>query len=173
MNSVVVLIVHFLTYFLFGCKGRESECLSTVHKSYRGGLGAALARLNGVTIRTVHKGNSDVWKQSDWPGITSTSNVKMYASGPWFVYKWKSWFEAFCWANFFLKICRVSIFFLLWDGSERCGQRNVGFQNGRTGRNAIAFRNILRRKKAWKPGQLKGLHYSPGPTLSGTRPWGK
>ena len=32
----------------------------SVHNSYRGGLGAALAQHNGVTIQTVHKGNSDV-----------------------------------------------------------------------------------------------------------------
>ena len=73
--------------------------------------------------------------------------------------------------QFFSKNLSSQYFFLLWDGGERCGQRNVGFQNGRTRRNAIAFRNILRRKKDWKPGQLKGLHYSLGPTLSGTRPW--
>ena len=34
----------------------------SVHNSYRGGLqlGAALAQHNGVTIQTVHKGNSDI-----------------------------------------------------------------------------------------------------------------
>ena len=32
----------------------------SVNNSYRDGLGAALAHPNGVTIQTVHKGNSDL-----------------------------------------------------------------------------------------------------------------
>ena len=42
------------------CKGRESECVPTVHNSNLSGLGAALAQPNGVTIQIVHKGGSDI-----------------------------------------------------------------------------------------------------------------
>ena len=77
------------------CKGRESECVPTVHNSNLSGLGAALAQPNGVTIRIVHKGGSDIWKQRDWPGLAFTSNVKKYASGRWFIHRWESCFDAF------------------------------------------------------------------------------
>ena len=38
----------------------NGECVPNVHNSNLGGLGAALAQPNGITIRIVHKGGSDI-----------------------------------------------------------------------------------------------------------------
>ena len=60
MSSMNSYYRSFSCGFLFECKGREGECLWTVHNCNRGWLGAALAQPNGVTIRIVHKGGSVV-----------------------------------------------------------------------------------------------------------------
>ena len=50
--------------------------------------GSILAQLC-LTRGHLQKVSSDVWKQRDWPGLAFTSNGNMYASGPWFIYKWE------------------------------------------------------------------------------------
>ena len=54
MSSMNSHYLSFSSRFLFGCKDQEGECLRTFH-SNRGGLGAALAQQNGITIRIVYK----------------------------------------------------------------------------------------------------------------------
>ena len=62
-----------------------------------------------------------------------------------------SYFKAFRWPNLFLTFCRVSIFFLLWNGNERGSTWKAGFSR---------WRNRQKRDKGpGKEGELKGLHH--------------
>jgi len=48
--------------FLFGCKGREGECLRTVHYSYRGGLEAAPPQWRQVMLNLSLNFKSRAWR---------------------------------------------------------------------------------------------------------------
>ena len=161
MNSVVVLIVHFLADFLFGCNGREGECLFIIlivvgrEQPWPTPMGQAFELCISRVIGSWYKGNSDVWKQSDWPGCVCK------------VCKWslvylqvKKLLWSFLLTQFFSNaFCRVSIFFFLLGTVTRV----VKSGNGRTGRNAITFRSIsfCDGKMLGNEGELKGLHYFP------------
>ena len=101
----------FCRGFLFGCKGREGECLRTFHNSNRGGLGAALALAQWGNHPNCAYRSFECMKTKRLTRLSVMSNVKMYASGHWFIYKWESCFEAFV-GPIFVTFCRVSIFFL-------------------------------------------------------------
>ena len=109
------------------------------------------------------RSSDELLKQRDWPGLAFTSNVKMY------VYKWKGCFDAFVDPIFFY-FCRVSIVFFNSETVRReVKSGKWDFQDGRSGRNAIAFRNILWRKKARKAGGIEEFAlFLPVPPCPGT-----
>ena len=70
----------------------------------------------------------------------------------------------------FFSIFVESIFFFYSETVRReVKSGKWDFQDGRSGRNAIAFRNILRRKKAKKEGGIEGFAlFLPVPPCPGT-----
>lgn len=119
-----------------------------------------------VALKTI----SDVWKQWGWPGPTYEPNVYVESKylckwSVFFFYLWKSFFEAICWANFFLNLILSRQFFFIYSGAVKgevkSGKRD--FQDGATGRNKIIFRNIFwswRQRNQKEKWNQRSFHYS-------------
>ena len=137
--------------FLFGCKDREGGCLRTVH-SNRGGMGAALAQPNwwDWTIRIVHKKFRRIIKTK------RLTRLSVYVERKNVCLQVERLLWRFCWPNFYLFLSSQYCFFFNSETVRReVKSEKWDFQDGRSGRNAIAFRNILWRKKVRKAGGIE------------------